>query len=160
MRVAVLAFVLAALIGPAHGKETKLIKLERMDVDVLARTLYGEARGEGISGMQAIAWVVVNRVKRGPPRFPSTVAGVVKQPHQFTCWSPSDPNAKVCAAANEKDPAFVQAIYAASGVLAGLVPSPIGDADHYHVTSMPSPPYWANRMKLVKKIGAHSFFRE
>lgn len=32
------------------------------DVDVLARTIYGEARGESISGMEAVAFVVLNRV--------------------------------------------------------------------------------------------------
>ncbi len=32
------------------------------DIDVLARTIYGEARGESISGMEAVASVVLNRV--------------------------------------------------------------------------------------------------
>ena len=32
------------------------------DIDVLARTIYGEARGESISGQGAIASVVLNRV--------------------------------------------------------------------------------------------------
>ena len=32
-------------------------------IDVLARTIWGEARGEGTSGMSAVACVVINRVK-------------------------------------------------------------------------------------------------
>ena len=33
------------------------------DVDILARTIFGEARGESLSGQEAIASVVINRVK-------------------------------------------------------------------------------------------------
>lgn len=33
------------------------------EIDVLARTIYGEARGEGMQGMQAVANVVMNRAK-------------------------------------------------------------------------------------------------
>ena len=32
------------------------------DTDILARTIYGEARGESISGQEAIASVILNRV--------------------------------------------------------------------------------------------------
>ena len=33
--------------------------------DIMARTIYGEARGEGQRGMQAVANVIMNRVKAG-----------------------------------------------------------------------------------------------
>ena len=33
------------------------------DEDILARTLYGEARGEGIDGIEAVACVIMNRYK-------------------------------------------------------------------------------------------------
>lgn len=31
------------------------------DIDTMARTIWGEARGEGVQGMQAIACVIMNR---------------------------------------------------------------------------------------------------
>lgn len=34
-------------------------------VDVVARTIWGEARGEGANGMQAVANVIMNRTARG-----------------------------------------------------------------------------------------------
>jgi len=34
-----------------------------LEIDVLARTLWGEARGEGTTGLEAVANVVLNRVK-------------------------------------------------------------------------------------------------
>lgn len=35
------------------------------DRDVLARTLWGEARGEGLAGQIAVAWTIRNRVNDG-----------------------------------------------------------------------------------------------
>jgi spore germination cell wall hydrolase CwlJ-like protein len=35
------------------------------DRDVLARTLWGEARGEGLAGMVAVAWSIRNSVEDG-----------------------------------------------------------------------------------------------
>ena len=32
------------------------------DLDILARTIYGEARGEGQEGMEAVACVVIVRI--------------------------------------------------------------------------------------------------
>lgn len=36
--------------------------MSEKETDILARTIYGEARGESISGMEAVASVVLNRV--------------------------------------------------------------------------------------------------
>lgn len=152
---------------PAEGAEaistwrnSALIKLRKGDVDVLARTLYGEARGEKLEGMQAVAWVILNRAKRGPPRFPETIAEVCKQKWQFTCWAPGDPNAKVCAAATEADPFFALALYAAAGVLTGNVPDPTRGSDHYHTVGMSPYPSWASKMQLQAIIGQHRFYSE
>lgn len=155
--------VVTALITVASAApkgRAMFIPLHRGDVDLLARTLYGEARGEGIDGMQAIAWVVVNRVRRGAPRFPDTIAGVVKQKHQFTCWSPTDVNSKLCASVSEADPIFALCLFAAASVLSGQVRDMIAGADHYHATWMKPYPAWAVRMTVTAKIGHHVFYKE
>jgi N-acetylmuramoyl-L-alanine amidase len=51
------------------------------DVDLLARLIHGEGRGEPYTGQVAIGAVVLNRVRDS--RFPSTIAGVVYQPGAF-----------------------------------------------------------------------------
>lgn len=155
---AVVALVWTAL---AYGREKPMIvPLVRGDIDVLARTLYGEARGEDVKGMQAVAWVVVNRVRKGPPRFQGTVGGVVKAPHQFSCWNQSDPNAKLCASISEKDPLFALALYAAAGVLSGEVRDPTGGADHYHADWMRPFPGWTRSMTKTAVIGNHIFYKD
>lgn len=52
------------------------------NVNLLARVISGEARGESYTGMVAIAAVVLNRVDHSS--FPSTIAGVIYQPGAFT----------------------------------------------------------------------------
>ena len=51
------------------------------NVNLLARVVYGEARGEPYTGQVAVAAVVLNRVKSS--KFPNTIAGVVYQSGAF-----------------------------------------------------------------------------
>lgn len=51
------------------------------DLNLLARAVYGEGRGEPYAGQVAIAAVILNRVEDS--RFPKTVAGVVYQAGAF-----------------------------------------------------------------------------
>ncbi len=55
------------------------------DLNLLARVVYGEARGEPYTGQVAVAAVVLNRVKSSS--FPNTIAGVVYQSGAFDCVS-------------------------------------------------------------------------
>ena len=51
------------------------------NVNLLARLVHGEARGEPYTGQVAVAAVVLNRVKS--PSFPNTIAGVIYQNGAF-----------------------------------------------------------------------------
>ena len=53
------------------------------DLNLLARIISAEARGEPYSGQVAVGAVVLNRVKH--PSFPNTLSGVVYQSGAFTC---------------------------------------------------------------------------
>lgn len=55
------------------------------DLTLLARVVYGEARGEPYTGQVAVAAVVLNRVKSSS--FPNSIAGVVYQAGAFDCVS-------------------------------------------------------------------------
>ena len=52
------------------------------DVNLLARLIYGEARGESYVGQVAVGAVVMNRIKSSS--FPNTMAGVIYQGYAFT----------------------------------------------------------------------------
>jgi len=68
------------------------------DRDILARTLWGEMRGEGVAGQIAVAWSIRNRVEMDlhndgkPDWWGEGYAGVCRKPYQFSCWNKSDLN--------------------------------------------------------------------
>ena len=55
----------------------------KTDVEILAKTLYGEARGEGYNGLLAVATVIYNRAKGDKFKF----IKVCLQAKQFSCWN-------------------------------------------------------------------------
>ncbi|WP_202949827.1 cell wall hydrolase [Reyranella massiliensis] len=136
------------------------------DVLMLARTLWGEARGEPTEGQVAVAWVIRNRAARG--RFAGrlfgqegAVAFVCLQPWQFSCWNEGDPNrARLLAL---RDDQCRGQIGTASNVLDGLVPDPTDGADRYHTIEPPPgaeawPPDWASTMRETARFGGHVFY--
>jgi hypothetical protein len=61
------------------------------DLSVMARTVFGEARGEPYQGRLAVAHVILNRVRAGG-WFGASVSEVCLKRWQFSCWNPGDPN--------------------------------------------------------------------
>ena len=126
------------------------------DVDVLARTLWGEARGERSQGRQAVACVILNRVAR--PGWPNDVAQVCLQPWQFSCWNDDDPNRDKLQAVDADDPQFADALRVAKLAIAGDLFDITEGADHYHATSI-DPPSWVKGAKPSATIGDHVFYK-
>lgn len=58
------------------------VKLTERDMELLARLVYAEGRGEPYEGQVAIAAVVLNRVES--PQFPNTVREVIFAPNAFS----------------------------------------------------------------------------
>lgn len=56
---------------------------ESTDLNLLARCIHAEARGESYTGKVAVGAVILNRV--ASKDFPNTVYGVIYQPWAFTC---------------------------------------------------------------------------
>lgn len=73
------------------------------DLNLLARLIYGEARGESYVGQVAVAAVVLNRIKSSS--FPNTMSGVIYQKYAFTAVSDGQinltPNATAKKAAQD-----------------------------------------------------------
>ena len=55
------------------------------DIQLMARAINGEARGEPYEGQVAVGAVILNRVKSS--QFPNTIAGVIYQSGAFTAVS-------------------------------------------------------------------------
>lgn len=144
----------------AEGKTMKEYH-DDLSVDVLARTLWGEARNQGTHGMQAVANVVMNRVaqaqKKGRFWWGNSVIQVCQKPYQFSCWNRNDPNFAKVQAVETTDLYFASAIRIARRAIIGKLPDITNGATHYHTKSIL--PYWAKGQKPCEHIGAHVFYR-
>lgn len=114
------------------------------NVDLLARLINGEARGEPYEGQVAVGAVVLNRTRDS--RYPSTIAGVIYQPGAFTCVVDGQINA----------PLKQSAVNAARDALNGWDPS--GGAVYYFNPATATSAWVWNR-PLIKVIGKHRFCR-
>lgn len=126
------------------------------EIDYLARTIWGEARGEGNSGMQAVANVIMNRVKAAT-WYGAGVKDVVLKKSQFSCWNDGDPNKAKMLAVTDSDISFRNAKYLAEQAVNGVLPDITGGANHYHASNIR--PYWADTDKMTVIIGNHVFYK-
>jgi N-acetylmuramoyl-L-alanine amidase len=127
------------------------------DIDTLARTLWGEARGESPEGREAIAAVVLNRLKRGlPSRFGDSIAGVCKHRQQFSCWNEGDPNLEQLRSVTTEDATFRECLDTSTRAADGQLADPTEGSDHYHTVDVS--PEWSRGKTPIKTIGHHQFF--
>lgn len=133
------------------------------ELDIFARTLWGEARGESDAGMQGVANVIMNRAHDAKSRFPKTVAGVCLQPRQFSVWNTTGTanelaNHRATVAVTTANATFVRCIAMAATALAGNLADNTLGAEWYHDTSIAKPASWASLTKTVQ-IGHLVFYR-
>lgn len=134
--------------------------LREMEIDVLARTLWGEARGEGSTGMEAVASVILNRAEIGRRMggywWGNNVIQVCQKPYQFSCWNKQDPNFKKLLSVTEADMHFATAVRVARRAMLGFVKDQTIGATHYHTLDIL--PKWAKGQKPTTRIGHHIFY--
>ena len=112
------------------------------NVNLLARVISGEARGESYEGQVAIAAVVLNRVKHSS--FPGTISGVIYQPGAFTAVTDGQINI-----------APSQSCYnAARDALNGW--DPTGGAIYYY-NPQTATNNWIRTRPVIRQIGKHVF---
>jgi spore germination cell wall hydrolase CwlJ-like protein len=123
-------------------------------VTCLARTIYWEAKGEGDAGMQAVASVVMNRLRH--KGFPKTLCGVVTQGHeqgscQFSWWCDGQPDN-----AEEPEP-YTLAKEIARKALNRQLEDRTDGALYYHNHGIT--PSWSKQYIRTVEVGAHVFYK-
>lgn len=135
---------------PSLGAETP----ERA-AQCLALAISYESGFEPIAGQEAVAQVILNRVRHAA--YPDTACGVVWQGSsrrtgcQFTFTCDGSLRRGQSAAA------LASAHAVAARVLAGESPDHVRGATHYHAAYVA--PYWAPSLTRVRRIAAHIFYR-
>lgn len=116
-------------------------------VELLARLINGEARGEPYIGQVAVGAVIMNRVK--DPSFPNTIAGVIYQKGQFSCIT----DGQFDVAIDEDSTVYKAAQDAMNGV------DPTNGALYFYNPSK-TKSKWLFSLKTVTTIGKHIFALE
>lgn len=114
------------------------------DINLLAKLIAAEARGESYTGQVAVGAVVLNRVEHSS--FPDTIAGVIYQKGAFSCVN--DSNWSVVANETSKK--------AARDCINGWDPS--GGAIYYYNPKKTSNAFMHSR-PIITVIGNHRFCR-
>lgn len=136
----------------------KIMTDDNEQIDYMARTMWGEARGEGSTGMRAVGHVIMNRAKAGN-WYGATPKDVVLKKWQFSCWNADDPNRPKLLAVTEADSNFALAKSLAKAIYAGNMPDITNGATNYlALGSLSKVPTWVNRMTKVAEIGQHTFY--
>jgi spore germination cell wall hydrolase CwlJ-like protein len=131
------------------------------EVDVLARTIYGEARGEGLLGMEAIANTIINRLKvsksKGGFWWGNDIISICKKPYQFSCWNSKDINKEKIEKVNSNDKLFATCLRISRKAIAGILKDNTRESTHYHNREIE--PFWAVDKIPNMEIGNHLFYK-
>lgn len=112
------------------------------NVNLLARAIYGEARGEPYTGQVAVGAVIMNRVRSS--KFPNTIAGVIYQSGAFDAVSDGQINLQPDTTAKK----------AAQDALNGWDPS-YGAIYYFNPSTATNKWIWSRPMTVT--IGKHRF---
>ncbi len=112
------------------------------NIELLARVINGEARGEPYEGQVAVGAVVLNRVEH--PSFPNSISGVVYQKGAFTAVDDGQINAQMYASSRR----------AARDAINGWDPT---NGAIYYYNPKTATNKWIRTREVVCTIGRHVF---
>lgn len=140
--------VVVAIVVLGDGIEEKNMSYaavsQNSDIQLMARAINGEARGEPYEGQVAVGAVILNRVKSS--KFPNTISGVIYQPGAFTAVADGQINQPIA----ENSTVYKAAQDAKNGW------DPTGGCIYYFNPSTATNK-WIWSRPLVKTIGKHRF---
>lgn len=159
------------LVPSAHPRlvtftDTPAPALDQKEFECLRANIYFEARTESTKGMEAVAFVTVNRSHN--KHFPGTICGVVRQSVvmksgrkvcQFSWMCDGKRDTPNLAHVMESR-AWDRASTVARQIMQGHVQNFLGQATHYHASYVH--PSWAKakRFQQLTRIGVHIFYKD
>lgn len=126
--------------------------------DYVIATILGEARNQGIKGMQAIMNVIANRAKHVGRNDVQTYKEVVLQPWQFSIWNnkKTDHDQRKFIMAMYRTGLWNQAAKLLEQQKQGKLPDITRGATFYHTKKVS--PSWKNIFTQTAVIGDHIFY--
>lgn len=128
----------------SYGNDS--LSITQADIDLMAKLVYAESRGEPYDGQIAVASVVLNRVLND--KFPNTISEVIFQKNAFSCVR----NGNIVAYPDQN---CYNAVYEA---LRGV--DPTNEALFFYNPSISTCAWMQSTEKIdVTPIGHHIFFK-
>jgi len=136
------------------------------ELEILSKTVWGEARGESQQGRRAVAHVILNRRKFSQDFrmkygrswwWGSTIKTICLKPWQFSCWNENDPNRKHLEELSLEDDETFREITELMVNVEDTVDHTHG-ATHYHASWMGKPFSWGDVIRYDTTIGRHLFY--
>lgn len=134
------------------------------DIEIMTATLWMEARGESDEGIQAVACVIYNRYKANKWYSKvfgrASLANVCLKKWQFSCWNPGGQCETRLPYANKQSEKWKKCKEFATMAVYDKLPDIVAGADHYYAMTMTTPPSWVYKMKFIRQIGNHRFYKD
>jgi len=148
------------------------VDIQLSTLDIVALTIFGEARGLDLSGRVAVGLVIAHRVAHPKVKYGEGWAAVCRRPWQFSCWVEAGGKenyeyvqrlaGQVAAGQEPAGPnAWTECLWIAEGVMEGVFVDIAHGATHYLTRALyeSNPPAWARGVQPVAEISGHVFFR-
>lgn len=132
------------------------------ELDIFARTLYGEARGDvakfGDKALYAIGHVILNRLE-AKSWFGTSIKAVCLKPFQFSCWNKDDPNYPILMQTDIKNSVYALCETVAQDLLKQKNKRQdfTNGANHYHHRLTAA--YWSHKKTPTLTFGSHMFYK-
>jgi|SRR5579863_7775013 len=134
------------------------------DMEILALTIYGEARGEPVEGQIGVGSVIRNRVVASKQSYKQECL----EPKQFSCWNDEDPNYPILTGLADKmvgagglvpEPILKQCMYIAVGIINGAILDNTNGSKNYMTNDLyhANIVHWARDMKVAAVYGKQTF---
>ena len=131
--------------------------------EILALTLYGEARGEIIDGQIAVACIIRNRTKS------NNYNEVCLAREQLSCWNSNDPNypilnemaSQLLMGQTIDNIYWVRCLWIAQGIISNYLKDITNGAKYYMTAKLfnsDASPNWAKTSFNRKQFGTQIFF--
>lgn len=137
---------------PVPITNAQFLEKNKTNINILARTIWAEAKKEGDTGMRAVASVIYNR---GNGNVPNMIREI-KKPNQFSCWNSMNWNNFTLKTKSGKAWENAEKI---ANELVSYKFSPTTTANHYYNPSLCTPS-WSHikgKIRPHTKIGSHIF---
>lgn len=139
----------------------KELYYQSLEIDTLARTIWGEAGEHGRKEMEALACLILNRVQvskaKGSYWWGNNIIQVCQKPYQFSCWNRSSYKFRDLLNTDETTPGYITAVRIAKKAVQGNLQDTVKTATHCHKVG--ESPYWAKDESPVAVVGQFLFYR-